>query len=30
MEAQPKAVGSSALLRLTLRLALDAARRGAK
>ena len=29
MEAQPKAVGSSALLRLTLRLALDAVRRGA-
>lgn len=28
MEAQPKAVGSSALLRLTLRLALDAVRRG--
>ena len=29
MEAQPKAVGSSALLRLTLRLTLDAVRRGA-
>jgi len=29
MEAQPKAVGSSALLRLTLRLVLDAVRRGA-
>lgn len=29
MEAQPKAVGSSALLRLTLKLALDAIRRGA-
>mmetsp|Transcript_21360 Transcript_21360/g.35238 ORF Transcript_21360/g.35238 Transcript_21360/m.35238 type:complete len:594 (+) Transcript_21360:65-1846(+) len=29
MEAQPKAVGSSALLRLCLRLALDAVRRGA-
>ncbi|KAL7464084.1 hypothetical protein ACHAXS_004420 [Conticribra weissflogii] len=29
MEAQPKAVGSSALLRLTLRLCLDAVRRGA-
>lgn len=28
MEAQPKAVGSSALLRLTLRLTLDAVRRG--
>jgi len=29
MEAQPKAAGSSALLRLTLRLVLDAVRRGA-
>jgi len=29
MEAQPKAVGSSALLRLTLKLTLDAIRRGA-